>query len=73
VNIYSHRDNLIKSIKSFIESNNESQQKALNERNDMNGLKSFIDIIFELKVALEMISNDNNDLFEQLQCFGKNL
>jgi len=65
VNVYSHRDNLIKSIKSFIESNNESQQKALNERNDMNGLKSFINIIFELKVALEMISNDNNDLSEK--------
>ena len=47
---------LIDRIKSFIESNSESQQKILNEKGDIEGLKLFIEVLFEFKVALELMS-----------------
>ena len=55
---------LIDRIKSFIESNSESQQKILNEKGDIEGLKLFIEVLFEFKVALELmsISNDQEHL-----------
>ena len=49
-------DKLIDRIKSFIESNSESQQKILNEKGDIEGLKLFIEVLFEFKVALETMS-----------------
>ena len=61
----SDRDNkLIDRIKSFIESNSESQQKILNEKGDIEGLKLFIEVLFEFKVALELMSISNGQ--EQL-------
>ena len=50
---------LIDRIKSFIESNSESQQKILNEKGDIEGLKLFIEVLFEFKVALELMSISN--------------
>ena len=47
---------LIDRIKSFIESNSEAQQKILNEKGDIEGLKLFIEVLFEFKVALELMS-----------------
>ena len=52
-------DKLIDRIKSFIESNSESQQKILNEKGDIEGLKLFIEVLFEFKVALETMSTSN--------------
>ena len=52
-------DKLIDRIKSFIESNSESQQKILNEKGDIEGLKLFIEVLFEFKVALELMSISN--------------
>jgi hypothetical protein len=52
----SDRDKLIARIKSFIESNSEAQQKILNEKGDIEGLKLFIEVIFEFKVAHETLS-----------------
>ena len=52
-------DKLIDRIKSFIESNSESQQKILNEKGDIEGLKLFIEVLFEFKVALETMSISN--------------
>ena len=52
-------DKLIGRIKSFIESNSESQQKILNEKGDIEGLKLFIEVLFEFKVALETMSISN--------------
>jgi len=60
----SDRDNLIDRIKSFIESNSEVQQKILNEKGDSEGLKIFIEVLFEFKVALNMMSISDNQ--EQL-------
>ena len=57
-------DKLIDRIKSFIESNSESQQKILNEKGDIEGLKLFIEVLFEFKVALELMSISNGQ--EQL-------
>ena len=55
------RDNkLIDRIKSFIESNSESQQKILNEKGDIEGLKLFIEVLFEFKVALELMMSISN-------------
>jgi hypothetical protein len=56
----SDRDNkLIDRIKSFIESYSESQQKILNENRDIEGLKLFIEVLFEFKVALELMTVSN--------------
>ena len=52
----SDRDKLIDRIKSFIESNSESQQKILNEKGDIEGLQLFFEVLFEFKVALETMS-----------------
>ena len=52
----SDRDKLIDRIKLFIESNSEAQQKILNEKGDIEGLKLFIEVLFEFKVALETLS-----------------
>ena len=52
----SDRDNLVNRIKSFIESNSEIQQKTLNEKGDIEGLQLFFEVLFEFKVALEMMS-----------------
>jgi hypothetical protein len=60
----SDRDNLIDRIKSFIESYSEAQQKILNEMGDIEGLKIFIEVLFEFKVALEIMSISDNQ--EQL-------
>ena len=56
----SDRDNLVNRIKSFIESNSESQQKILNEKGDIEGLKLFIEVLFEFKVALELMMSISN-------------
>ena len=61
----SDRDKLIDRIKSFIESNSEAQQKILNEKGDIEGLKLFIEVLFEFKVALEMMSTSKRQ--EQFQ------
>ena len=51
---------LIDRIKSFIESNSEAQQKILNEKGDIEGLKLFIEVLFEFKVALELMMSISN-------------
>ena len=51
---------LIDRIKSFIESNSESQQKILNEKEDIEGLKLFIEVLFEFKIALELMMSISN-------------
>jgi len=60
----SDRDKLIDRIKSFIESNSEVQQKILNENRDIEGLKLFNEVLFELKIVLETMSINKNQ--EQL-------
>jgi len=62
----SDRDTLINRIKSFIESNSEAQQKILNKKGDIEGLKLFIELLFEFKVALETMSISNGQE-QQLQ------
>jgi len=56
----SDRDKLIDKIKSFIESYSEAKQQILNEKGDFEGLKLFIDVLFEFKVALETMSISND-------------
>jgi hypothetical protein len=50
----------LKKIKLFIEQNHVTQQNNLVQLEDFEGLKSFRELVFDLKAAVEVISMDGS-------------